>query len=87
MSLFATGWNFFEKMVVLRSFLLLVLSLTLFVITFYVIKFITLFVITFFVILIFYYKFVQNIDIIQKFDNNGNSLYLRKNSNREKFHR
>ena len=87
MSLFATGWNFFEKMVVLRSFLLLVLSLTLFVITFYVIKFITLFVITFFVILIFYYKFVQNIDIIQKFDNNGNSFYIRKNSNREKFHR
>ena len=87
MSLFATGWNFFEKMVVLRSFLLLVLSLTLFVITFYVIKFITLFVITFFVILIFYYKFVQNIDIIQKFYNNGNSFYIRKNSNREKFHR
>ena len=87
MSLFATGWSFFEKMVVLRSFLLLVLSLTLFVITFYVIKFITLFVITFFVILIFYYKFVQNIDIIQKFYNNGNSFYIRKNSNREKFHR
>ena len=87
MSLFATGWIFFEKMVVLRSFLLLVLSLTLFVITFYVIKFITLFVITFFVILIFYYKFVQNIDIIQKFYNNGNSFYIRKNSNREKFHR
>jgi hypothetical protein len=99
-SLFATGWNFFEKMVVLRSFLLLVLLLTLFVITFYVIKFITLFVITFyvikfitlfvitfFVILIFYYKFVQNIDIIQKFYNNGNSFYIRKNSNREKFHR
>ena len=87
MSLFATGWSFFEKKVVLRSFLLLVLSLTLFVITFYVIKFITLFVITFFVILIFYYTFVQNIDIIQKNDNNGNSFYIRKNSNREKFHR
>ena len=87
MSLFATGWSFFEKKVVLRSFLLLVLSLTLFVITFFVIKFITLFVITFFVILIFYYTFVQNIDIVQKFDNYGNSFYLRKNSNREKFHR
>ena len=43
---------FFEKKVVLRSFLLLILSLTLFVITFFVIKFITLFVITFFVILL-----------------------------------